>query len=351
MRAVADADVIVIGAGVVGTCTARALAREGREVLVFERFTIPHKHGSSHGASRIFRFSYKDPHFVRMAQESLPLWRELEEESGERLLTVTGGLDVGVDLDEHASALEVCGVALDWLEPREVASRFPALHLPERSRALFQPDAGFLRADATVVAAAASARRHGAEIREDTRVLALRPGSQGVEVETQDGSFRAPVAVVTAGGWAKGLLAGAGIDLPVRVTRETVAYFEIDDEAAVPSLVDWGAPAVYSLRSPGQGIKVGEHIAGPVVDPDEQGGPDPESIERLREWIVERYPDADPEPHLAETCLYTVTRDEEFIIDRRGPIVIGSPCSGHGFKFAPLNGLRLAGLATDRAAA
>ena len=350
MSPVASADVIVIGAGVVGTCTARALARQGRDVLLLERFRIPHTHGSSHGASRIFRFSYQDPRFVRMAQEALPLWRELEEEADTPLLTVTGGLDLGVGVEEHAIALESCGVEMEWLDASQVARRFP-LVLPSGTRALFQPGAGYLAADSTVQAAAASARRHGAEIREETPVKALRSTPRGVEVDTETETLRAPVAVVTAGGWAKGLLAGAGIDLPVRVTEETVAYFALDERAVIPSLVDWGSPAVYSLRSPGQGLKVGEHIAGPVVDPDHRAGPRQESVERLTTWVKERYPTADPEPHLAETCLYTNTEDEEFILDRQGPIVIGSPCSGHGFKFAPLNGERLAALASDRRAA
>ena len=338
-------DVIVIGAGVIGTCTARALARRGRDVLLLERFRIPHKNGSSHGASRIFRFSYRDPRFVRMAQEALPLWRELEEESEEKLLTVTGGLDLGAGVEEHAAAMERCGVPMEWLDAAEVERRFPLVILPQGTRALFQPDAGYLAADGAVRAAAASARRHGAEVREETPVLAIRPAGDGVEVETERETFRASVAIVTAGGWAKGLLAGAGIDLPVRVTEETVAYFALEEDSVVPSLVDWGSPAVYSLRSPGQGVKAGEHIAGPVVDPDLRAGPRQESVDRLARWVAERYPSADPSPHLAETCLYTNTADEEFILDRRGPIVIGSPCSGHGFKFAPLNGERLAALA------
>jgi len=341
----ADADVIVVGGGVIGTSTARALALSGRQVLLLERFTIPHKRGSSHGASRIFRLSYEDPKFVRMAQEALPLWRELEEESGEDLLTLTGGLDLGKGLDEHASALESCGAAVQWLNEKEIQDRFPPVRLPEDTRALFQPDAGYIAADRAVVAFAASARAHGVRILEGAPVLGLREAGEGVEVATAERTYRAPVAVVTAGGWAKGLLAGAGIDLPVRVTRETVAYFKVDEGAAIPSLVDWGSPAVYSLRSPGQGLKVGEHIAGPVTDPDDEGSPDPGSVERLRGWVEARYPLVDPEPHLAETCLYTVTDDEDFIIDRRGPVVIGSTCSGHGFKFAPVTGRRLAELA------
>lgn len=286
-----------------------------------------------------------------MAQQALPLWRELESETGETLLTVTGGLDVGEGLNAHATALESSGARFEWLGPDEVGRRFPQVELPSGATALFQPDAGFLAADRTLTVTAASAGRHGAEIREEERVLALRPVARGVEIETERRTYRSSVAVVTAGGWARNLLAGAGIELRVRVTRETVAYFHLNESTSFPSLVDWGSPAVYSVRSPGQGVKVGEHIAGPVVDPDEEGPPDQGSIARLGSWVRARVPGAAGEPHLAETCLYTVTEDEDFILERRGPIVIGSPCSGHGFKFAPLIGERLAAMASERPAA
>jgi sarcosine oxidase len=102
---------------------------------------------------------------------------------------------------------------------------------------------------------------------------------------------------------------------------------------------------MYALRAPGQGLKVGEHDVGPEVDPDAEGPPSEETIERIRAWVLPRYPTADPDPVRAETCLYTNTPDGHFILDRRGPVVIGSPCSGHGFKFASWIGERLAGLA------
>jgi sarcosine oxidase len=341
---VISADVVVVGAGVMGSSTARWLARSGREVVVLEQFEPGHTRGSSHGTSRIFRFSYHDPMYVRMAQEALSLWRELEDEAGEPLLDVTGGVDVGPGADSHAEAMEACGVAFDRLDPRERARRFPQVRLPEEGTVLFQADSAVIAADRAVGAFAAGATRRGAELRHGVRVRRLSEEDGGAVLHTDDEEYRARVAVITAGAWARGLLQGLGIDVPTRPTRETVAYFRVPEGPAYPTLVDWGSPAVYSLPSPGQGIKAGQHIAGPVTDPDEEGRVSEESVATLREWIARRYPEADPEPHHAETCLYTNTPDESFILERHGPFVIGSPCSGHGFKFSPLIGKRLAGL-------
>jgi sarcosine oxidase len=344
----AQVDVAVVGAGVMGAATAAALARGGRDVALFERFRVGHDRGSSHGRSRIFRLSYADPRYVRMAQEALPLWRRLEEEADEPLLRQTGGLDTGHSLDEHGGAMAACDVAFQWLDGDEVVRRFPFVAAGSGERFLFQPEAGIVFADRAVAAFVRSARAHGGELLEGRRVLELRPSDDAVTVRTEEETVRARVAVVTAGAWARGLLAPAGIELPVRPTRETVAYFGIDEEDAAPALIEWGEPAGYALPSPGQGIKAGEHGAGPPADPDEDGEPSGPSVDRLARWIRRRFPGADPRPHLSETCLYTNTSDEAFILERRGPLVVGSACSGHGFKFAPLIGERLAALAADR---
>ncbi|HJV05017.1 MAG TPA: FAD-dependent oxidoreductase [Actinomycetota bacterium] len=341
-----DADVVVIGAGVMGSATARALARRGREVILLERFRIGHTRGSSHGRSRIFRLSYDHPQYVRMAMESLPLWRELEEEAGTDILRRTGGLDVG-SIDANVRALQQCGGRFEVLAPDRAAERFPFLAFPE-DRVLFHDDAGIVLADRAVRELAGSARRHGARVVEQAEAIAVVPGDDAVEIRTADRTFRAGVAVVAAGGWANALLSSAGIRLPVRVTRETVAYFRTPDEERLPTRISWGEGlGMYALPSPGQGLKVGEHGVGPEVDPDIEGPPNAESVARIASWVAERYPTADPEPYLAETCLYTNTRDGHFILERRNRVVIGSPCSGHGFKFAPWIGERLAALATE----
>jgi sarcosine oxidase len=151
---------------------------------------------------------------------------------------------------------------------------------------------------------------------------------------------------VTAGAWVRDLMP----DVPVQVTRETFAYFRRDGVAG-PAIVELDeitrGHGMYSLPDPVHGLKAGVHHGGPEVDPNDAGAPDPESIVRVQAWIRERFPDLDQEPVGAETCLYTSTFDGSFVLERRGRVVVGSPCSGHGFKFAPVVGRRLASLALD----
>src|SRR6266705_943763 len=145
-------DAAVVGAGVMGSATAWRLAVRGKRVVLFEQFDVGHAHGSSHGAARIFRFSYDHPMYVQMAMEALPMWREIEAESGRALLTTTGGLDIGPpsNLDANAGALAAGGARFELLTGREAVARFPALSLPPDAPVLFQPDAGVVAADAAV---------------------------------------------------------------------------------------------------------------------------------------------------------------------------------------------------------
>jgi sarcosine oxidase len=343
-----DVEFVVIGAGMAGSATARALARAGRSVAVFEQFCVGHRRGSSHGAARIFRYSYPEAHYVRMAMEALPRWRDLEAEAEERLLLPAGGLDTGKVLDSHVEALRACGARFEVLSGSETRARWPALELGDNELALYQPDTAVARADATVRALVRSALDHGALVREEAPVLALRQDDDGVEVDTPEESLQAKVAVVTAGAWARSLLAAVGIALPVVATRQTVVYYWIDEQESLPTLVDWGDPIFYALPSPGQGLKAGLHHCGPVIDPSDVGEVDEETIAIVSERVAARFPGAEPKPHLTETCIYTSTADEHFIMERHNRIVVGSACSGHGFKFAPLTGERLAALALAR---
>lgn len=336
-----DAEVVVVGAGVMGLATTRALAREGRRVILLEQFRLGHDRGSSHGGSRIFRLSYPDAEWVRETQRALPLWRELEAEAGEPLLDLHGSLDVG-DWAPNRDALAAAGAEFEVLGRADAKRRF-GLVLAPGEEALFQPQGGIARADRTLAALEASARAHGAEIREQARVAALHEDGDSVRVVLDDAELRARTVVVTAGSWV-----GRLVELvEAHPTRETTAYFA--HEEPIPSLIDSTLEGVngYALAAPGIGVKAGVHKTGPRVDPDEPGEPDPTIAQAAGEWLVRRFPHLDPEPTKVERCLYTNLTGDRFTLERRGRIVVGSPCSGHGFKFAPLVGERLAELAAD----
>ncbi|HZC28547.1 MAG TPA: FAD-dependent oxidoreductase [Gaiellaceae bacterium] len=326
----------VVGAGIQGLATARALARRGHDVTVHEQFELDHTRGSSHGDSRIFRLSYPDVVWVRLAQEAYGGWRELERETGERLIELSGIIEiVRSEAEGSRRAFEEVGVAFELLDADEVARRYP-VRVPHGMHALYQADAGITYASRARYAFLVSGRRHGVAVREHDRV------------ENLD-DLDADVVVVTAGSWAKDLLARADIDLPVIATCETVGYFRLENERPVPSVVDFKrrgrGHGTYALHDPTYGLKLGIHQSGAPVDPDDQPGPDPELTELMSEAVARYFPTADARPANVETCLYTNTDDERFILERHGRIVVGSACSGHGFKFAPVVGERLAELA------
>jgi sarcosine oxidase len=331
-------NVAVVGAGVHGLATARALARRGVAVTIYEQFELDHARGSSHGASRIFRLSYPDAEWVRLAQEALPLWHELERESGEQLLELNGIVEFVRGPEEGSRrALEEQDARVEVLDADEVVRRYPMVAPPEGTRAVFQADAGIVLAAKARHAFLSGARKHGARFVEGRRIDEL-------------GELDEDVVVVTAGAWAKQLLARAGIDLPVIATSETVSYFRLDADGPVPSIVDFKPGGLghgtYALADPVHGLKLGIHKSGQAVDPDDPVAPDPGLVDRMRETAARYFPTAENEPAGVDTCLYTNTDDERFILERHGRVVVGSACSGHGFKFAPVVGERLADLVT-----
>jgi sarcosine oxidase len=341
-------EIAVVGAGVAGLAAARALRRAGRAPVVYEQFDAVHDRGSSHGASRIFRLSYPDSEWVALARESLAGWHELEAELGLELVRTTGSLDAGAHVETHAAALREAGEAAELLEGAGCERRF-GVRTPAGEPVLHQPEGGIVRADRAL-----AALRSGATMRERTRVEALEPDGDGVVLDTSSGRLRARVAVVAAGAWAPRLLATAGIALDALPTRETVAFFAHPAPDRLPPLIEavrppWAPPGriSYALPDPGRGIKAGVHHAGPRTEPDTAGAADARVAEWASAWVAERFPGAEAEQYAVQTCLYTTTPDERFVLDRRGPIVVGSACSGHGFKFGPAVGARLAALALE----
>jgi monomeric sarcosine oxidase len=339
-------EVCVVGGGITGLAAAWRLGLAGREVIALEQFTLDHARGSSHGATRIFRFAYPDAFYVRMAQASLPLWRELEAASGEEILRITGGLDVGdpAILDAVASALIRCGAAAER-EP-DPRTRFPWLAVD--GPAVYSPDTGVLAAARALTAMGGRAREAGVDVREGVAALSVHGSDEKVTVRTETGVIRARRCIVATGAWARELLEPSGVRLPVHITREQVFYFR--STVDVLPFIHHGAITRYGVPAfaGAAGVKVAEHTTGERTSAQGRSFEmDPEGAARVSAYVAEALPDLDPEPVALETCLYTMTPDEDFVVDVRGPLIIASPCSGHGFKFAPLIGEALAQLATE----
>lgn len=350
-------DVVVVGAGVTGAATARELARRGREVVLLEQFDLLHTVGSSHGRSRIFRFAYEDRRYVELARRALRGWRELEDEFGEPLVQLTGGIDHGEpdDVAAVAATLAAAGQPHELLSPAEAEHRFPGMHF-DRST-LFSPDAGRVNAERALTALLTSATQHGARIEPFTPVDRIERNGARVTVHTAGDAesddpgllYDAACVVIAAGAWATRLVGELVTLPPLAVTEESVVHFTPTDAAAEwPSFVHHRTPdhKSYGLLTPDEGVKVGLHHEGrPLTDPDDRRfhldhRRQAELVDYVREWL----PGVDPEPASETTCLYTSTPEHHFVIDRVGPIVVASPCSGHGFKFGPATGSLVADL-------
>lgn len=376
---------IVVGGGAMGSATAWALARRGVPTTLLEQFGPGHVRGASHGAGRIFRLGYADAGHVRLAQFAHRWWDVLQEESGEQLLTLNGCVDHGPvrALRDLVETLLACGVRFEYLTGPEAQGRWPGMRFDDR--VVVQPVAGRAHADRTVAALQAQAARHGAEVRQHVRVTGIEVAADGGAVvhvvdqaphsEARVTTLRASAVVVTAGAWTAGLLAGVpGFDAlpPLVVTQEQPAHFPVRDtalvaddgwpsfihhvdpaahaEARLPDAPDGGYPVagVYGHHTPGEGVKVGHHGTGPVVDPDARDfTAEPGRLGELRAYVREWFPGVDADAPAPISCTYTTTPDERFLLDRVGPVVIGAGFSGHGFKFTPGIGQVLADLATD----
>ena len=356
------ADVLIVGAGVIGCAAAYQLAKDGARVLLLDQFAVGHDRGSSHGPSRIIRLAYDSLDYVALARASYALWHELEAESGERLLTQIGGLDLGspdaLALDEIRAAYMAADVSFEALDRDAIQTRYPQFNLPEGTIGLYQADYSLLAAGRCVAALAAQARRHGATIREREPAQQIHATPSGVEVRTNQGVYSADRLILSAGSWMRPLLRQLDLELPLTVQKEQVAFFRArDPEAFMPGrlpLVIHRFPQTTSLGSvfpifDSAGVKVMIDRIGPQVAPDDPDRSiDISLLDRLHAYATELLPGLTGEIIEAVSCRYTMTPDEHFIIDRHPAhpqIVIASPCSGHGFKFGAVIGRILADLA------
>ena len=354
-------EAIVIGAGGMGSAAAYHLARSGARVLVLEQFSRGHAHGSSHGETRAIRYYYDRAFYTELMKPAYAEWRRLEEEAGKNLLFITGGVLIapeGHDFVELRRAiLEEAGIESEQWDRAQLAARFPQFRVEEGTSVLWQKDAGFLHASACVAAHQQLAARHGAEIREATPVAGIDWQGDGLEVVAKGERFRARKVIVTAGSWTGKLL--GELELPLEVTRQQVVYYRPADAALfqldrfpVFGDITWGE-VFYGFPEFGpEGVKVARDGLGlDVVDPDTcDRTPDQSYIEHLRAFLQERIPAAAGAALEAHVCLYTESRDRDFIIDTHpqcSELILAAGFSGHGFKFCALVGRILAQMALE----
>jgi sarcosine oxidase len=356
-------DVIVAGLGAMGSLTLHQLARRGHRVLGFDRFAPPHAMGSSHGQSRIIREAYfEDPSYVPLVQRAYECWAELEAASGTTFFRQTGGLMLGqpegmlvrgarLSAELHALRHEV-------LDAREVARRFPAFHPDAGMVGVWEPRAGMLSPEAAIGAALGLATSQGAEVRVGEALVAWDATPYGVEVITTRGRYRAGSLVIAVGAWTRDLL--TELQLPLVVQRNVQCWFspvrgaEQFTPEAFPVFIGEYAPGKvwYGFPDTGDGLKVALHHCGEASHPDQlRREVDDKDLAPLRAIMERSMPDANGPLRGSAVCMYTNTPDEHFLIGRHPAhpaVIVASPCSGHGFKFASAIGELLADLATDR---
>jgi sarcosine oxidase len=353
-------DAVVIGTGAMGSATVRELARRGKRVVGIDRFSPPHDKGSTHGATRVIRLGYfEDPAYVPLLRRAYELWRELER-AGPRLLHITGIIELGPPDGQVVSgtlaASNAHGIPKTELTAKELMRKWPAFRVPSDYAGVFQKDGGYLDVNQSIEAFREHAVADGAEFRDGMTALAVEPTPAGVRVVTDCGTIEAGTAVVTAGAWLKKLL--PALPARVRVTRQVLGWFDPVD--ASPFSREAGFPVFmmesehglhYGFPLDGDGfVKIAKHHHfDEEVDPDRcDRAVSRDDEAAIRSAVADHLPGANGPMRNPVTCLYTRTPDDFFIIDRVHPhIVVGSPCSGHGFKFSPVIGEILAELATD----
>ncbi|XP_075627983.1 peroxisomal sarcosine oxidase isoform X1 [Balearica regulorum gibbericeps] len=336
---------IVIGAGIQGSFAAYHLAQRHRDVLLLEQFILPHSRGSSHGQSRITRSAYTRALYARMMPDSFRLWQRLEAEAGTSLYRRTGLVVLGPAGDPE---LEGCRRSLgagEVLDATVLARRFPGLRLHAGEVAMWDSTGGVLFADRALRAVQDVFRRHGGTLRDGEKVLHIEPGAV-LTVTTTAGVYRAPRLIIAAGAWTGALVAPLGLRLPLQPLRIDVCYWR-EKEPGTPgtgragpcfmalglSQAPHGVYGLPALEYPGL-VKVCYHHGSPA-DPEERdrvppGAPHP-TITLLSSFISSYLPGLEPQPAVVETCLYTNTPDEDFILDRHpkfSNIIIGAGFSG-----------------------
>jgi sarcosine oxidase len=361
---VTDASVIVLGLGGIGSGAAYWLSRRlGPEVLGIEQFPLGHDRGGSEDHSRIIRLSYHTPGYVELAKRAYAAWDDVAQDGGEPVVLRTGGIDLAppgasIGLDDYRSSMTAAGVRFDEIDAAEIMRRWPQWRLPDDVTALYQEQSGIAMASQANAAHRRLAVQNGATLLADSPVESVREVGGEVEVVAGGRSYRAGSLVVAAGAWTNRALAGLGVQFPLEVTLEQMVYLTPRSDTAFaperfPIWIWMDEPSFYGFPVFGEpAVKVAWDRCSMVTDAETRPvDPDAATTAAIRRFVADHLSDADGGVHLAKTCLYTLTPDRDFIVDRvpgteRCWVAVGA---GHAFKFASVLGRILADLAVDGA--
>lgn len=350
---------VVVGLGALGSATVAALARAGHRVVGLERFALGHDRGASHDTSRILRHSYGTPYYVGLTFHAYDDWAALERDSGEKLVTVVGGLDLyprgaSIPSSGYAEAMDAWDVPFEDLSSADIRRRWPALHVDDDTHGLYQQRAAIVPAARGTAAMQRQALQHGAVLRDLSAVTALLDrGAAGVEVVTAGVIYRARRVILCADAWTNQLLASLGWQLPLTVLQEQVTYFGVQDPedhaAGVLPLWMWmDDPSFYGFPCYGEPtVKAAQSCGGSQVTGDDRSfEPDDAHVQRLHTFVKGLLPGITA-PLRSKTCLYTLTPDRDFVLSPvpgHEAVLVGLGAA-HAFKFAPTFGRLLTELA------
>jgi len=349
-------DVLVIGCGAMGSSTSYNLAKKGMKSLTLEQFDLNHPFGSSHGRTRIFRTAYyEDARYVPLLKRARALWEELQADSGRRILELTGGLMIG-DQDSTlvlgaSQSAKLHGLDHEVLSASEAMSRFPAFKLGEELTALYEPAAGVLFPEECITAFVSLAQGRGAEFSFNETVVGWHKEAGGLRVQTSKGSYLADKVVVAAGAWAAKLLPGT---LDLSCERQVPFWFRPKTGGSHSShsmpifILQEGRHMYYGIPDFGDGVKAAVHHEGRIGDVEAmERMVTPEDETPVVDFVRRHLPGVEERPISSTTCVYTNTRDENFVIDdvsSNEDVLLVSACSGHGFKFSSAIGEAVAEL-------
>jgi monomeric sarcosine oxidase len=346
--------VIIVGAGIMGSATAHKLSKTRKKILLLEQFPIQHNNGSSHGQTRIIRQTYTEIHFSELMKSAYRLWNNFEKEIGERLILRTGGIDFGSENSENLNkTVETCkklGIPYQEFNNRELKAKFPMFQLSDEYFGIVQESSGIILANKSLSSFQNRAIKNNVKVAKNEKVIRIKIGTSKIIVETTKDKYQTEKLVLTSGMWTNLNLEPTGIKLDLNIWKLSFAYWPVTEvdifsPERFPIFIAWEEDPIYGfpLIEQQSAIKIAPHftfdnnLSPPIIE----NVPNESLISRVGNYIDKNFKFVKSTPLDSQTCYYTMTKDENFILDFHpdsDQIVIGAGFSGHGFKFAPLIG-------------